>query len=67
MNPKPHLALHSSEAAVFRAAANIYAAYLTAGRVKEGAEKEWMQRSLDEALWLARRADDMIHSDNEMG
>jgi hypothetical protein len=64
---KPSLTLHPSETAVFRAAATIYAAYIAAGRVKEGAEKEWMQRSLDEALWMARTADDMIHSDNEMG
>jgi hypothetical protein len=61
------LTLHPSEAVVVRAAAQIYAAYITTGRVKEGSEKEWMQRSLDEALWLARTGDDMIHSDNEMG
>jgi hypothetical protein len=61
------LTLHPSEAVVVRAAAQIYAAYITTGRVKEGSEKEWMQRSLDEALWIARAGDDMIHSDNEMG
>ena len=61
------LTLHPSEAVVVRAAAQIYAAYITTGRVKEGTEKEWMQRSLDEALWIARTSDDMIHSDNEMG
>jgi hypothetical protein len=64
---KPSLTLHPSESVVIRAAAQIYAAYITAGRVKEGSEKEWMQRSLDEALWIARTGDDMIHSDNEMG
>jgi len=67
MMPKPSLTLHPSESVVIRAAAQIYAAYITAGRVKEGSEKEWMQRSLDEALWIARTGDDMIHSDNEMG
>jgi hypothetical protein len=61
------LTLHPSEAVVVRAAAAIYAAYITTGLVKDGSEKEWMQRSLDEALWMARTADDMIHSDNEMG
>jgi hypothetical protein len=61
------LTLHPSEAVVVRAAAQIYAAYITAGRVEEGSEKQWMQRALDEALWIARTGDEMIHSDNEMG
>ena len=65
--PKPVLTLQPSETAVFRAAATIYAAYITTGRVKEGSEKEWMKRCLDEALWMAQTADDMIQSDNEMG
>ena len=65
--PRVTLTLHPSESVVIRSAAQIYAAYITAGRVKEGSEKEWMQRSLDEALWIARTGDDMIHSDNEMG
>ena len=49
--PRVTLTLHPSESVVIRAAAQIYAAYITTGRVKEGSEKEWMQRSLDEALW----------------
>jgi len=65
--PKPVLTLQPSESAVFRAAAAIYAAYITVGRVKDGSEKEWMKRSLDEALWMALSAEDMIQSDNEMG
>jgi hypothetical protein len=65
--PKPVLTLQPSESSVFRAAATIYAAYLTVGRVKEGSEKEWMKRSLDEALWMALTAEDMIQSDDEMG
>ena len=43
--PRVTLTLHPSEAVVIRAAAQIYAAYITAGRVKEGSEKEWMQRA----------------------
>ena len=65
--PKPVLTLQPSESAVFRAAAAIYAAYITVGRVKDGSEKEWMKRCLDEALWMALSAEDMIQSDNEMG
>ena len=65
--PKPVLTLQPSEMAVFRAAAQIYSAYLAIGRVKEGSEKEWMKRALDEALWMAQTAEDMIQSDDEMG
>jgi hypothetical protein len=65
--PKPVLTLQHSETAVFRAAATIYSAYITVGRVKEGSEKEWMKRSLDEALWMAQTADDMIQSEGEIG
>jgi len=65
--PKPVLTLQPSEMAVFRAAAQIYSAYLATGRVKEGSEKEWMKRALEESLWMAQNAEDMIQSDNEMG
>jgi hypothetical protein len=65
--PKPTLTLQPSESVVIRAAATIYAAYIAAGHVKDGSEKEWMKRSLDEALWMAQTAEDMIQSDNEMG
>ncbi|MCI0705618.1 MAG: hypothetical protein L0241_31550 [Planctomycetia bacterium] len=49
-----------------QAAAVIYAAYITTGRVVEGREQEWMQRSIQEALWIARTTDDSIQSDDEM-
>jgi len=61
------LALQPSEAVVAQAAATIYAAYQTAGRVPEGAEQDWMRRAVREALWIARNADDAIRSDGEMG
>jgi hypothetical protein len=64
---KTSLSLQPSEAVVVRAAAAIYAAYITTGRVADGKEQEWMQRAIKEALWIARTTDDMIHSDNEMG
>jgi hypothetical protein len=64
---KPVLTLQPSEGIVVRAAATIYAAYITTGRVKEGTEKEWMKRSIDEALWMATTTDEMIQSDNELG
>ena len=64
---KPTLSLQPSEAVVVRAAAAIYAAYINTGRVADGKEQEWMQRAIQEALWIARTTDEMIHSDGEMG
>jgi hypothetical protein len=58
--------LQPSEAAVTQAAAAIYAAYITAGKVAEGKQEEWMQRSIREALWIARATDEAVHSDSEM-
>jgi len=63
---KPLLKLQPSEMAVARSAASIYAAYITAGRVTEGTERDWMRRSVREAYQLARLADDMIQSDEEV-
>ena len=45
---KPSLSLQKSESAVVQAAATIYAAYIASGRVTDGGEKEWMQRSIQE-------------------
>jgi hypothetical protein len=64
---KPSLSLQPSEAIVAQSAALIYSAYVTSGRVKEGAEQEWIDRSIQEAVQIARATDERIHSDNEMG
>jgi len=64
---KPSLTLQPSEGIVVRAAATIYAAYIAAGRVSEGREKDWMKRSIQEAYWIARTTDDSIRSDDEVG
>ncbi len=64
---KPKLCLQPSEAVVAQSAAYIYAAYVASGRVPEGREREWMQRSVGEALQIARMADEAINSDTEMG
>jgi hypothetical protein len=64
---KPFLSLQPSEMVVAQAAANIYAAYIAAGRVPEGKESDWMRRAIGEAFTIARLADEAIHSDNEMG
>lgn len=62
---KMALSLQPSESVVVQAAASIYAAYITAGKVTEGREEEWMKRSIREAFFIARTTDDAITSDNE--
>ena len=64
---KPFLALQPSEMVVAQSAANIYAAYIAAGRVPEGKEQDWMRRAIGEAFTIARLTDEAIHSDTEMG
>lgn len=61
-----HLKLQKSESVVINAAAQIYSAYITAGKVDEGEEDKWMARSIKEALRLAVAADDAIISDDEV-
>ncbi len=63
---KPYLRLQHSESIVIHAASRIYAAYITAGRGRGGGEDQWLERSLEEAVRLAVRADDHIDSDEEM-
>jgi hypothetical protein len=63
---RPSLSLQPSEATVAESAAVIYAAYIASGRVPEGAEQKWINRSVQEAIQIARLTDETIHSDTEM-
>jgi hypothetical protein len=47
-------------------ASTIYAAYIGAGRVVEGQEKQWMDRPIREANYLADTTDTAVQSDSEM-
>ena len=67
MAKQHYLSLQPSELAVVNAASNIYAAYITAGRVNTGEEKTWMERSIREAIQIAKTTDAAIQSDNEAG
>ncbi len=40
---KKHFKLQHSESVVVQAAAQIYAAYISAGRVPEGEQTQWME------------------------
>lgn len=63
---KAHLKLQDTETAVVRAAASIYAAYISAGLVPVGDEKQWMERATDEAIFIATLVDDRVVCENEV-
>lgn len=63
---KSHLKLQASEAVVVQAASQIYAAYITTGRVTDGDEAKWMRRSIREALQIAAATDQAIVADDEV-
>ena len=60
------LKLQHSESVVLQVAAQFYSAYVIAGRVKEGDEAAWMERSLREAISMAEAADAAVISDDEI-
>jgi hypothetical protein len=61
-----HLKLQHSESVVVQAAAQIYAAYIIAGRVADGDESPWLERSIRDAIRLARATDAAVISDEEI-
>ena len=65
--PKPVLSLQPSEIAVLGAAAQIFSGYVVSGHVTGGNESHMMDRSISEALLMAKRIEEMVQSDNEMG
>lgn len=62
---KPYIKLKESERTIVTAAATIYAGYVSGGRVAEGEEQEWLNRSLKEAIALAKSADAAVMADGE--
>ena len=64
---KAHLSLHQTEAAVLQAAAAIYSAYIHRGLTHSDPAKnhEWQQKAVQEAIELARIADDAVQTETE--
>ena len=62
---KPYVTLKPSEQSILTAAATIYAGYVVAGSVPEGAVKEWLRRALKEAIALAQLTDESVMADGE--
>jgi hypothetical protein len=59
------LKLEPSEMAVARSASQIYAAYVSTGRVSPGSEPQWMQKAVHEAIQIAYLTDQAVQSDDE--
>ena len=55
------------DASVLGSAAEIFSAYIVSGHVTGGNESDMMERSLSEALKLAKRLEEMVQSDSELG
>lgn len=66
LEEKKTLTLQGSEGVVVRAAADIYAGYVAAGRVPEGGEQVWIDRSVREALRIADLVERSVQSDEEL-
>jgi len=62
---KPYISLKPTEQTLTNAASRIYAAYIASDCVPEGAEKEWLERSIQEAILIARTVDEKVQSDGE--
>jgi len=62
---KPDITLEPSKGVVAGMAAQIYAAYIARGAVKDGEESSWMQRSIREAVRIARTVEASTESENE--
>jgi len=62
---KPYVTLKPSEQSILTAAATIYAGYVVAGSVPKDAVKEWLRRSLKEAIALAQLTDESVMADGE--
>jgi len=60
------LKLQHSESVVLQVAAQLYSAYVVAGRVGEGDEATWMERSIRDAISLAEATDAAVISDDEI-
>ena len=63
---KSYFNISATEGAVVQAAAQIYAAHITAGHVAEGEEDAWIQRAVRDAIVIARTTDDAVVSSEEV-
>lgn len=62
---KPDITLEPSKGVISEMAAQIYAAYIIRGEVKDGEEAKWMQRSIREAVRIAKTVATSVETDDE--
>jgi len=67
MAKQPYLKLEQTEGVVTHVAGQIFAAYISTGKVTEGTEEEWMTKAIRQAIRIARTVDDTIQADKEIG
>lgn len=60
---KPDITLEHSKAVVCDMASRIFAAYIVRGEVKDGEESNWMERSIREAVKIAKTINASIESE----
>jgi hypothetical protein len=58
--------LQQSEGYIIQAAAQIYAAHLAAGRLEEGQEAACMEKSIRDAIRIAKTVDAAVIAEGEM-
>ncbi|MBA4147166.1 MAG: hypothetical protein H0X66_03560 [Verrucomicrobia bacterium] len=63
---KHHIKLASSERALLDASAQIFSAFIEAGQYHEAQEKELAERSIQLAILLAQRIDQLVVADEEL-
>ncbi len=63
---KPEITLESSKEVVSAMAARIYSAHIVRGDVKEGEETKWMERSIREAVKIAKTVEASIDTDDTL-
>lgn len=64
--PQPYITLQPSEQTLVTAAATIYAAYIAAGKVETGQEKQWMDAAIQAAFRIATVVDASVMADKEL-
>ena len=62
--PKPEITLEPSKGVISEMAARIYSAYIVHGEVRDGEETKWMERSIREAVRIAKTVEASIETDD---
>ena len=67
MEKKYYASLHPSEAAIFQAAANIFASYVASGKVTDENEDDMIDKAIKTSITICDLVEKSVTSDNEAG